>query len=191
MNRRKALARISIGGISSFALIGGLKLYYNNRNYPISRLKEHKELISILTDLIIPRTDTPGAKDANVGETLIKIMENCTDSRTQQTFINGLFDLENATKSSYGIDFRDCNKNIQIGILQEIEQKEYVKNKLIAKIKNKLLGKGLFSILKELTVECFFTSEIGAMQALQYDYIPGQYIGCTNIQENQKSWATH
>lgn len=191
MNRRKALNRISKWGISSVALIGGIKLYYTNRNYPVTRLSEHKELISILTDLIIPRTDTPGAKDANVSESLMKIISNCADSRTQQTFINGLFEIESIAKSIYGVKFKDCDRDSQNAILQEMEEKEQIKNKLISKVKNKLFGKGFFSILKEYTVECFFTSELGATQSLQYDYIPGKYSGCIAIQKNQKCWATH
>jgi hypothetical protein len=149
-----------------------------------------KKLISILTDLILPRTDTPGAKDAHVSETLIKIVENCFDSRSQQTFINGLYDIEAYTKSTYGILFRDCKINIQNTILQKFEKKEQINIRVISKVKNKLFGLGFFSILKELTVECFFTSEMGAANALNYDYIPGKYIGCLNIPPNQKCWAT-
>jgi hypothetical protein len=190
MKRRSAIARISFWGVSSIAVIGGVNFFYSNKHYPIGRLKEHKELISILTDLILPRTETPGAKDANVSETLIKIVENCFDSKSQQTFINGLYDIEEYTKSTYGILFKDCTINIQNTILQKFEKKEQINIRLISKIKNKLFGLGFFSILKELTVECFFSSEIGATNALNYDYIPGKYIGCLNIPSNQKCWAT-
>jgi len=190
MKRRSAIARISFWGVSSIVVIGGVNFFYSNKHYPIGSLKEHKDLISILTDLILPRTETPGAKDANVSETLIKIVENCFDSKSQQTFINGLYDIEEYTKSTYGILFKDCTINIQNTILQKFEKKEQINIRLISKIKNKLFGLGFFSILKELTVECFFTSEIGATNALNYDYIPGKYIGCLNIPSNQKCWAT-
>jgi hypothetical protein len=190
MKRRSAIARISFWGVSSIAVIGGVNFFYSNKHYPIGSLKEHKELISILTDLILPRTETPGAKDANVSETLIKIVENCFDSKSQQTFINGLYDIEEYTESTYGILFKDCKINIQNTILQKFEKKEQINVRVISKIKNKLFGLGFFSILKELSVECFFTSEIGATNALNYDYIPGKYIGCLNIPSNQKCWAT-
>jgi hypothetical protein len=101
-----------------------------------------------------------------------------------------LYDIEEYTKSTYGILFKDCTINIQNTILQKFEKKEQINIRVISKIKNKLFGLGFFSILKELTVECFFTSEIGATNALNYDYIPGKYIGCLNIPSNQKSWAT-
>ena len=123
MKRRSAIARISFWGVSSIAVIGVGNFFYSNKHYPIGSLKEHKELISILTDLILPRTETPGAKDANVSETLIKIVENCFDSRSQQTFINGLYDIEAYTKSTYGILFRNCKMNIQNTILQKFEKK--------------------------------------------------------------------
>lgn len=191
MKRRKAIARISLWGASSIAIFSGVNFFYSKKYFPISRLNEHKELISILADLILPKTDTPGAKDANVSETIIKIVENCFESNLQQTFINGLFEIESCAKSEYGLLFRDCKINRQNTILQEFDKKEQINNIFILKVKNKLFGPSFFSILKDLTVKSFFTSEIGATQALQYDYIPGKYIGCLSIQNNQKCWATH
>ena len=191
MKRRKAIVRITLLGISSIAIFGGIKYYYSNKAYSINRIKEHKELISILADLILPQTDTPGAKDANISEVIIDIVQNCYEKDLQQTFINGLFEIENYSKSEYKNQFKDCDINIQNKILKDFEERERINNKLILKVKNKLLGPGFFSMLKHIIVECFFTSEIGATQTLQYDYIPGKYIGCLDIQANQKCWATN
>ena len=45
-------------------------------------------------------------------------------------------------------------------------------------------------MLKELTVLGYFSSEIGATQALAYDKVPGGYWGCLDLKPGQKGWAT-
>jgi hypothetical protein len=47
-----------------------------------------------------------------------------------------------------------------------------------------------FSLMKQLTLLGYFTSEIGATQALRYVAVPGKYEGCIPIQKGNKAWAT-
>ena len=46
-----------------------------------------------------------------------------------------------------------------------------------------------FFMIKELTTTGYFTSEIGATQALEYLPIPGKFDGCMPLSPNQKTWA--
>ena len=52
------------------------------------------------------------------------------------------------------------------------------------------MDKDAFAMLKELTVLGYFSSEIGATQALAYDKVPGGYWGCLDLKPGQKGWAT-
>ena len=45
-------------------------------------------------------------------------------------------------------------------------------------------------LLRELTVLGYFTSEVGATQALAYEAVPGGYRGCVDLKPGQKAWAT-
>ena len=47
-----------------------------------------------------------------------------------------------------------------------------------------------FQLIKELTLLGYFTSEIGATQALRYDPVPGHYRGSVRIKADDRSWAT-
>lgn len=47
-----------------------------------------------------------------------------------------------------------------------------------------------FTLVKELTILGYFSSEIGCTQALSYVKIPGRYEGVVKLQEGQKAWAT-
>ena len=46
-----------------------------------------------------------------------------------------------------------------------------------------------FTILKDLTLTGYFTSEIGCTQALEYVAVPGRYDGCVPLKAGQKAWA--
>jgi hypothetical protein len=44
-------------------------------------------------------------------------------------------------------------------------------------------------MMKGLTVTGYFTSEIGATQALEYLPIPGKFEACIPLKPGQKAWA--
>ncbi|HRN58498.1 MAG TPA: gluconate 2-dehydrogenase subunit 3 family protein [Agriterribacter sp.] len=44
--------------------------------------------------------------------------------------------------------------------------------------------------MKELTLLGYFTSEIGATQALRYIAVPGKYEGCVPYTKGDRAWAT-
>jgi hypothetical protein len=44
-------------------------------------------------------------------------------------------------------------------------------------------------LVRDLTLFGYFTSEIGATQALNYVAIPGRYEECTTLEKGQKAWA--
>ena len=50
-------------------------------------------------------------------------------------------------------------------------------------------ARNFFESFKQLTLLGYFTSEIGATQALKMDQIPGEYIGCINYDEVGGAWA--
>lgn len=46
-----------------------------------------------------------------------------------------------------------------------------------------------FSIIRDLTLLGYFTSEIGATQAYSYVDIPGRYDGCIDLKPGQRFWS--
>ena len=45
------------------------------------------------------------------------------------------------------------------------------------------------ALLRDLTLVGYFTSEVGATEALAYVAVPGAYRGCTDLKPGQKAWA--
>lgn len=150
----------------------------------------YKELIAELSETIIPKTDTPGAKDAGVENYIINVLVNCTGQVEQNKFLNGLIDLQDYTQKKFNKSYFKCNLNERTFILTHFEDKGVYSYQILNKINNKFLGGSFFSLLKNLTIEGYCFSKIGATEGLAYDYIPGSYEACIPLSASQKSWAT-
>ncbi len=146
--------------------------------------QEHK--ISTIADLIIPKTDTPGAIEAGVPDFIEKFVQFVYTGEQRKKFMDGLDDLDKSARDKYGHDF--------------LKISDSQKNELVTKLNSDALAdpsnareprKGPFILMiKEATLLGFFTSMPGATQTLQYLPIPGMYNGCMPLSEVGKTWAT-
>ncbi len=151
-------------------------------------------MLSALCETIIPRTDTPGAIDANVPGFIDDLVGTVYSAEQQKAFTDGLDAFAAEVKTATGDDFTDLSPEKQL---------EYVKKKN----EESLAGGGVagsegwwaagtgkqrpfFLDVKELTLLGFFTSEPGATQVLQYKQVPGPFKGCVPLAEVGKTWAT-
>lgn len=198
MKRRDALSRVALlmGGTLSaptmLAFLDGCK----SANETSSGLKfpfsaEQKNLVSEIAEIIIPKTDTPGAKDAKVGEFIEMMLKDCYAGKDQDSFGAGLKELE-------GKNFLKATPAEQTAILTEMEKtsKEEITKASDEKKKYTEAGKEytdasvpFFRLMKELTLLGYFTSEEGATKALAYVPVPGRYDGCIDLTPGQKAWA--
>jgi hypothetical protein len=79
---------------------------------------EDKTLMA-LTELIIPRTDTPGAYDANVHRYL-GLFLSVAAPIDQKQFVDGLSWLDRMSQQHYKRDFADCTQDEQTGLLRPL-----------------------------------------------------------------------
>lgn len=186
---KSVLALIGLG-IGSFSLVKWFKqttpkFVVTNRDW-----EKRRSLITELAEVIIPTTETPGAKEAGVGNYIISVMSKCYDQSQQSAFISGLDDVDDFTKSQFGRLFMDCDASSRYDAVQHFSYSLVESSPLLLKIKNKLFGKSFFFMLRELTVEGYCTSQLGSTRALTYDPVPGAYEACISLSEHQTSWAT-
>ena len=161
-----------------------------NRQVNIARLKEKEDTIAELVELIIPETDTPGAKRARVHQYLIGVMTNCKNARQRNIFIDGLDNLEKRSLVKYDSTFIECSTVEKTEILAYFAANSVYSIRILNKINNKFFGGSFFNTLKNLTIEGYCTSMLGATKGLAYDYIPGTFVPCIPFKAGQKSWAT-
>ena len=183
MNRRESLQRIALvlGGIAiapellARALASPAELL---KNVPADRLL----LLDEMAETIIPTTDTPGAKAAKVGEFIIHAVENCLPEKRKKRFWDELDAAEIACKQQSGKSFVDCTVAERTAFFQQLQAKKAVQG-------DDPEIPVFFTALKMLVLHGYFTSEIGASQALNYDPVPGSWIPDMIITPDTKAWT--
>jgi hypothetical protein len=144
-----------------------------------------ESLIAEIAELIIPTTDTPGAKDAQVPQFISVMIRDCYPEADQLRFKEGLDQLEQNSQSTYSRSFVDLEQEQQVTLLSQAEADARTQRE-----NNREAGQPFFLLMKELTLIGYFTSEVGATQALAYVQVPGSYDSCTSLEPGQKAWAT-
>ncbi len=191
MDRRQALQRagLVLGYAISAPVIAGImngckstpELTYK----PVFFTEEQAGLVSEVAAIIIPKTDTPGAKEVGVPAFIDQLIKQCYKKEDQDRFLAGLAEFDEGAKKAYGDSFMD---------LDPAKQKEYVKKTHDAALDAVKAGtvkdKPFILVAKELTVVGFYTSEEGASKILQYAPVPGAFHGCVPMAEVGKTWAT-
>ncbi|NSL86701.1 gluconate 2-dehydrogenase subunit 3 family protein [Chitinophaga sp. Mgbs1] len=187
MNRRKAIAGIVLFGGAVYAGVRGLRLF---STADLSQLPGHRALIAELAEMIIPRTDTPGAKDAAAEDFIITMIKDCTPRKSQYNFMQGLSDVTAYTRRHYGCTFMECTQEQRTEVIAHFEERDRPFSGLAGKVSRKLSGDAFFQTLKRYTIQGYCTSKQGATKGLAYDYVPGAFRGCVPLQPGQKCWAT-
>ena len=78
----------------------------------------------------------------------------------------------------------NATKKKELLVALDKEQKEYTSKKKTEDPPH------YFKLMKDLTVQGYFTSEIGATKALRYVPVPGKYESCIPYKKGDKAWAT-
>ncbi|ADB40928.1 gluconate 2-dehydrogenase subunit 3 family protein [Spirosoma linguale] len=211
MNRRDALMRVAAlagSAIALPALADTLEASAARRaltGKPLFFTADQDATVAELADTIIPTTKTPGAKAARVNEVIDIILKDCYKADDQQRFVEGLTRTNKLSQDAYGKAFVQLDPTQRIAIVTKLqtEAKDQLaqmnSNKATAKVENsqadlqmpdaKKRYTPFFTMLKDLTLTGYFTSEIGATQALEYVAVPGRYDGCVTLKPGQKAWA--
>lgn len=178
MDRRQALERVSylLGGtiIGASALLSpGFTFTSKPENDLFDPVKI--DLMNEIGETILPKTTTPGAKEANVGSFMAICVKDCYTPADQQLFLGGLTKVDQLAKANYGKEFIRISPQQKTDLLNQLlsESKTYNAQRKAGEPAH------YFGMFKELTLFGFLTSEIGATQFLKYNPAPGRFEGCT------------
>ncbi len=193
MDRREALRKTALlmgAAVSASALTGilqGCKATPELTYKPVFFTEDQARMVMEVAEIIIPKTDTPGAKDAGVPGFIDLMLKDCYKKEDQDRFIAGLTSFDEEAKKAYGDSFIYCKPEQQVEFVTKVHAAALAEAK-----ENKEAKRPFILMAKELTLLGFFTSEPGATQVLQYIAVPGSYKGCIPLAEagNGKTWAT-
>lgn len=189
MKRRQAVSTMAVlvGGsmVGSQLFLTGCK-QTDKKASSTDFTAEELALLDEVGETIIPTTDTPGAKAAQIGAFMKIMVTDCYDAPAQKVFVDGIASLEAASDKKFGKGFMALEPAQRKELLIELdkEQREYQQNKKEGEPNH------YFKMMKDLTLQGYFTSEIGATKALRYEAVPGKYEGCVPYKKGDKAWAT-
>ena len=178
IKRREALERTSvlIGGVLTTSIwtgvLSGCEAPKELDWSPKFMTRNEAILTEEIVDILIPRTETPGAADALVHRFIDEMLDGYFDSKEQETIRNGLKRLQKK-------GFTGSSSDDKIEILQKLSLEAEQQD-----------SESFFQIMRSMTLLGYFTSEIGATQVLTYDPIPENFEGCIPINKyGGKTWA--
>lgn len=157
--------------------------------------KQQIAFIGEVAEVIVPKTDTPGAKDARVGLTVAVLVSDCYTKDQQQHFMRGLSDIEKQAQQVHAKPFELLSAAERLTLLSDLDEKAKVQNKVNG-FTDEYINRPndamphYFTMIKQLTLFSFFTSEVGAKKVLRYVAVPGRYDGDYPYKKGDKAWAT-
>jgi len=172
VNRREALRRLAVGGAAAAALpswVETLSAFALDHAHthgqraaaaktaaawkPKVLTPHQNSTVITISELIIPQTDTPGAKAANVNRFIDGVLaERVTDERTK--FLAGLTALDERAKGEFGKPFVDATPDQQTAMLTKLSTPPVDE---------------FFEAIKSMTIIGFYTSEVGMRQEMGDD----------------------
>lgn len=167
-------------------------------------------LLNEVGETIIPATDTPGAREAQTGKFAALIVTDCYTDRQQAVFKEGLAKLESACKTMHGKSYLECTPEQRHAFLLTLEKEakeadgitekgnrerreihEQTNAKLPWKDQKEFDADPLhyYTMIKQLTLWGYFSSEPGVTKALRHVPVPGKYDGNYPYKKGDRAFA--
>ncbi len=150
----------------------------------LKTLNPHQNLtVTTIAEIIIPQTNTPGAKAARVNEFIDLILTQWYDEEEKSTFLTGLTDVDSRARDLHGKDFVECGEKQQVEILQALDDEVAARTEDVRRRRSHPPQKNFFFMMKQLTLVGYYTSQIGFEQELHGEIIPSRHAGCVPLEE--------
>lgn len=169
MKRREALETIVAGMVSLSAT--QRKLLAQRDWEPQVLSAEQSRTVDVVSELIIPRTETPGARDANVHRYIDLMLDQGLLADERDAFLAGLTALDERCQREFASGFADLPEEEQIRVLTAMSNR----------------GDAFFRQVKDLTIRGYYTSREGLLAELEYEgnsYLT-EMPGCTHEEHRQ------
>ena len=133
--------------------------------------------VELLVEMILPTDDKPGAKEAKVADYVDFVVFSAREFEPslQGEWTDGLVFLDRESQKQFGKVFRMASMAERENVLSEMSSPE---RDLTAHHE----GYGFFRLVKNMTVEGFYTSRIGLIEVLDYQGMSylSEFPGCTH-----------
>lgn len=173
---RRALLR------STLLLVGGaataLPMDLWAKAEPAARFfgKAEFALLDEVCEIILPQTDTPGARGAGVPGAFDALMRNWASAEHQQQFRALLKAFDAAAVAKAGQPLLKLDPQQRLDLITAYDAEHY--------------QQAPYSSFKDLVLKLYYLSEVGATQELRYEHVPGAWEPSIKITPGTRSWAS-
>ncbi len=155
--------------------------------------------IAAIAEMIIPATETPGARGARVDEFIDLVLTDWFDDEQRARFLHGIAATDARSRSLYGNDFVKCSQHQQVALLTALDEelaelreaeesgRRPKKTGAFKDAEETPVEQNFFHTMRFLTLIGYYTSEVGITQELGRPGIHmGPYQPCVPVDENSK-----
>ena len=141
---------------------------------------DQEKLIGDMAETIIPKTNTPGARDLQLHLFVLKMVDDCYTKKDQQDFMTGMGQFTELIQKRYNTSFGQCDVKQREQALLSIEQDKDPKSTAYpAQLKT------FYGMVKGQTVNGYTTSKYFMTKQVVYELIPGRYNAFYPVKKKQ------
>lgn len=184
ITRRKAIqgAASLLGGTVVAAnlstIVSQAALAATENAAPLFLDEDQFALVEHIVDVMIPETDTPGARTAGVHHFVDLMLADWAAPERQRRYVDGLRDLGRRLQVISGDDFVSSSPAKRLEALSDIDQAAYDTGG----------DDPFFREFKKLVLFAYYSSEAGATMELQYEPMTANYKACVPIEDIGRAW---
>jgi hypothetical protein len=188
MNRRALISNLSliIGGsiVGSGTFISGCKPGKKLNIFGVLD-NDQQNFLTAVAEVILPKTpNAPGAADVEIGKFMNTIVSDCYTQEEQDAFLAGIPKIDELSDQAFGDDFMDLDVAHRKEVVSQMEDE--------AKAFNEVLPPGkaphFYSMIKQLTIWGYLSSEQVGTDVLRHEPIPGRFDGCLPYKTGEKAF---
>ncbi len=131
----------------------------------ISITADQEAMLADLSETILPKTDTPGAKDLSAHLFALKMIDDCRSPEEQADFMKGM----EAFEAGIGRDFTRKSAAERLNVLDQLEKKD--KESTDPELT-------FYRTMKRLTIQAYTSSQYYLTNVQVYELVPSRYKGC-------------
>lgn len=132
---------------------------------------DDETMLAELAETILPKTDTPGAKDLSAHLFALKMVDDCYTKVNREKYIQGMKDFESYVTKKTGKTFTENDPAGKQAIVAELDQQKPAENGMAF----------FYQSTKKLTVQAYTTCEYFMTKIRGYNIIPGKFQGCITL----------
>lgn len=205
MDRRNALKSITLSTgivISSgtmFSLLQSCQQKDVINWNPAYLSKEDAITVSEIANIILPKTDLPGAIEMAVPQFIDLLMKDVFEDEQNKKFLAGMEIFNKQFEQQSGSKFNEEGQENQKSFVEKLYNlPDSEAQDVLSLVKKKSAPSGqedkylMYSFLvnlRDLTIKSYFTSEKIGEEVLSYDPIPGRQEGCVPVEDVGNVWS--